>query len=675
MSSIKPTGPRSIALIGPYSSGKTTLLETILHICKEVDRKGSISKGTTVGDASKEARDRQMSVEVNSAHFSFMGDDFYILDCPGSIEFLQESENVLVGVDAAIIVCEPVEDRSVTLLPLMKFLEGREIPTFIFVNKIDTAYGTVSDLFQALESISNRDLVLRQVPIVKDGIATGYVDLASERAYVYKEGKPSTVIDMPPDMAEEEGSSRFTMLETLADFDDHLMEELLEDIEPEKDEIYDLLSEDLQKGFVLPVFLGSAEQGFGVRRLLKALRHEVPAAATTAKRAGLHREDGQPVAQVLKTYMSAQGGKLSLVRVWSGQLNDGDSFEKGRIGGMFKLQGSKPTKVTSVVAGEVVALGRMDDLHTGDFLQASDQQSVEPTEILTPVYNYALYSDNRDDDVKLSAALNKLVEEDPSLIAEHKQETQELLLKGQGEIHLRVALERLRNKYGLNVASRKPKVAYKEAIRKKVVQHARYRKQSGGHGQFGDVQIEINPLPRGSGFLFEEKVVGGSVPKQYIPAVENGVKESLIEGPLGFPVVDIAVTLFDGQHHSVDSSENSFRSAARIAMTEGMPKCSPVLLEPVYKVEISMPSEYTSRVNGIVSSRRGQILAFDAKEGWVGWDVLTAMMPESELQDLIVDLRSATSGVGTFRYEYDHLQELTGHIADKVIQSHSSEKH
>lgn len=671
MSLSKPTGPRSIALIGPYSSGKTTLLEAILHICGEVDRKGNVNLGTTLGDSSKEARDRKMSVEVNSAHFAFLGDDFTVLDCPGSVEFLQESENVLIGVDAAVLVCEPEEDRSITLLPLLKFLEVHDIPTFIFVNKIDKAQGTVSNLFKSLEAVSNRDLVLRQVPISSNGIVTGYVDLASERAYVYKEGLPSKVIEMPPEIAEAEGTSRFSMLETLADFDDHLMEELLDDIEPDKEEIYSLLTEDLKNGVVVPVFLGSAENEYGVRRLLKSLRHEVPSSEVTAGRVTNRGVSDAPIAQVLKTYMSAQGGKLSLVRIWSGKFSDGEVFDVGRIAGMYRLQGGKSKKISSAVAGEVVAFSRMDDLHTGDMLQKGNMVEGMRAEKLQPVYNFALFSDNRDDDVKLSAALAKIVEEDPSLVAEHKQETQELLLKGQGEIHLRVALERLRNKYGLKVHSRKPKIAYKEAIRKGATQHARYRKQSGGHGQFGDVQIEIRPLPRGSGSEFNEKVVGGSVPKQYISAVEHGVQDYLVEGPLGFPVMDVSVTLFDGQHHAVDSSENSFRSAARIAMSEGMPKCSPVLLEPISKVEIVMPSEHTSKVNGIVSSRRGQILGFDAREGWIGWDVLTAMMPEEEVHDLIVDLRSATLGVGTFRSEFDHLQELTGHLADKVIQKSS----
>ncbi|USG62390.1 elongation factor G [Sneathiella marina] len=669
MAVLKPKGPRSVALVGPYSSGKTTLLEAFLHICGEIDRKGNVNSGTSTGDSSKEARDRNMSVEVNAAHMTYLGDDFTILDCPGSIEFFQETENALRGVDAAIVVCEPDQNRVLTLSPILKLLEDYGLPTFVFVNKIDKAHGSVQELFNSLQSVTDRALVLRQVPILKDGIVTGYVDLASERAYVYKEGNASRIIDLPPEMAEEEGTSRFSMLEKLADFDDHLMEELLEDIEPEREEIYTLLQNDLSEGVVTPVFLGSADLDHGVRRLLKALRHEVPEAQVSAQRSGLSGNDTTAIAQVLKTYMSAQGGKLSLARIWSGKISDGDSFTTGRIGGLFRMQGSKIEKVTVATAGDIVAFGRLEDAHTGDILTTDEANHARPVSSLEPVYNYALFAEKREDDVKLSSALGKIVEEDPSLIAEHKQETQELLLWGQGEIHLKVALERLRNKYGLEIKSRKPKVAYKEAIRKSATQHARYKKQSGGHGQFGDVQIEIKPLPRGAGFNFEEKIVGGSVPRQYIPAVEHGVKEYLMEGPLGFPVVDVEVTLFDGQFHSVDSSENSFRSAARIAMSEGMPKCDPVLLEPIYKVEIAMPSEYTSKVNSIVSGRRGQILGFDARQGWDGWDLLVAMIPESEVQDLIVDLRSATLGVGTYRSEFDHLQELTGQNAEKVLQN------
>ncbi len=671
----KPSGPRSVALVGPYSSGKTSLMEAMLHICGEISRKGKVEEGTSIGDSSREARDRKMSVEVNSAHFSFMGDEFSILDCPGSIEFLQESRNVLAGVDAAILVCEPDPARNMTMLPILKMLEEMNIPTFIFVNKIDRAKGSVHDLFQALEEVSGRDLVLRQVPIVNDGTITGYVDLASERAYVYKDGQASRIIDMPPDVAEMEGTSRFTMLETLADYDDHLMEELLEDIEPEQEEIYELLQADLQQGYVVPVFLGSAASDHGVRRLLKALRHEVPSNAVSAKNHQLNIAANKPAAQVLKTYISPQGGRLSLVRIWSGDLKDGDKFFLGRLSGMYKMMGSELEKITSASEGDVVVLARLDDIQTGEIFTDTEKWQAAHVAPLEPVYDFSLSAEKHEEDVKLTAALTKMSEEDPSLLSEHRQETQELLLRGQGEIHLKVALDRLKNKFGLNVTAKPPKIAYREAIRKPIVHHARFKKQSGGHGQFGDVKIEIKPLERGKGFEFHETVVGGSVPKQYIPAVETGVKEYLGEGPLGFPVVDISVTLLDGQHHAVDSSENAFKSAARIAMSEGMPKCSPVLLEPICRVEIAMPSDYMAKINGIVSSRRGQILGFDSREGWFGWDVLTAYIPEQELRDLIVDIRSATQGVGTYSARFDHLQELTGALAEKVVTQKDTELH
>ena len=278
-------------------------------------------------------------------------------------------------------------------------------------------------------------------------------------------------------------------------------------------------------------------------------------------------------------------------------------------------------------------------------------------------------AERREDETKLSTALHKLVEEDPSLRYDHNPDTHELVLSGQGDIHIRVALDRLKNKYNVDVTARQPQVAYKETIRKPISQHARHKKQSGGHGQFGDVHIDIKPLPRGTGFEFGETIHGGSVPKQYIPAVEKGVKEYLRSGPLGFPVVDVAVTLTDGQYHAVDSSDQAFSLAGSLAMREGMPKCNPVLLEPIYDVKISAPTDFTSNIQALISGRRGQILGFDAKDGWAGWDQISAKLPESEVQDLIIELRSLTKGVGSFEYSFDHLQELTGRAADEVVQS------
>ena len=324
------------------------------------------------------------------------------------------------------------------------------------------------------------------------------------------------------------------------------------------------------------------------------------------------------------------------------------------------------------MAGDLVALGRMDEVATGNLL--TDKGPVADSgmrwpEPMTPVFALAVTPQNRQDEVKLTASIAKLIEEDESLSIEHNADTHQMLLWGQGEMHLKIAVDRLKSKYNVAVDVERPQTAYKETIRKGTTQHSRYKKQSGGHGQFGDVQVEIKPLPRGTGFEFVDKIVGGSVPRQYIPAVEHGAKEYMSNGPLGFPVVDVQVTLFDGQFHAVDSSDQAFKTAGRMAMSEGMPNCAPVLLEPIYQVTISVPSEFTNKIHGLVSGRRGQILGFEMRAGWKGWDDLKCLMPQAELKDLIIELRSLTVGVGTFEWTFDHLQELTGRIADDVIEA------
>lgn len=672
MSVSKPSGPRSVALIGPYMSGKTTLLESILWVTGATSRKGSVTDGNTVGDSVQEARDREMSTEVNVATTTFLDDRFTFLDCPGSVELSQETLNVLPGVDAAVLVCEPDRDKFLGLMPMMKALEDAGIPRMVFVNKIDKATGHVAALLDALQPISTHPLVLRQLPIREGENITGYIDLASERTFVYRPNQPSEIVETPDSMSDSVGEARYQMLETLADFNDDLMEKVLEDVEPEKDEVYQNLTSDYQNGVIVPVIFGAAEMDHGVRRLLKALRHEVPSPAKAAERVGVSGDE--PMAQVLKTYHTQHGGKLSVARVWSGSIKDGMTLNDERVSGLFYMSGHNTEKITEAGPGDVVGLGRLESVVTGDTLSpAKEVEALPKAEILQPVFAQAISTDKREDEVKLSGALHKVGEEDPSIIYGQEDDTHEFVLRGQGDIHLKIACDRLLNKYGLSVSTRQPKVPYKEAIRKPIKQHGRFKRQSGGHGQFGDVHLEIKPLPRGTGFQFEEKIVGGSVPKQFIPGVEAGVKEYLSQGPLGFPVVDVAVTLFDGQYHSVDSSEIAFRTAARIAMQEGMPQCGPVLLEPIMAVEIAVPSDYTPKANTIVSSRRGQILGFDARPGWPGWDVVSAHMPQSELHDLIVELRSATQGVGGYTASFDHLQELTGRLADQVISEHQAD--
>ncbi len=677
-SSGRVPGPRCIALVGPFASGKTSLLEAILARTGAVNRQGTISEGNTIGDASPEARAHQMSVEVNVAETEFMGDKLTILDCPGSIEFAYEAEGVLAGVDLAVVVAEADEKKIPALQVILKTLEDRGIPRVLFLNKMDKADGGVRRTLETLQPASEVPLVLRHIPIWQSDVVTGFIDLALERAFVYREHAASEVIDLTDVDKAREAEARFTMLETLADYDDQLMEQLLEEIEPDRDTVFEDLVKEMQSGAICPVLIGSAERGNGVGRLLKAIRHEAPNVGETCKRLGVEAS-GDAVVQIMKTLYTTHGGKLSIVRVLAGSIGDGAELvgpdgPAGRVSGIFRIMGQQANKREAAEAGEAVGLGKLDGGRTGQTLSTG---KAAPSQAVTlvppdPVISAAVSSSERKDDVKLSAALTKIVEEDPSLDIEHTQETGETLISGQGEMHLRVALERLTGKYGVTVKTHEPAIPYKETIRGAASVRGRHKKQSGGHGQFGDVVLDIKPLPRGSGFQFAETITGGVVPRNYIPAVEAGITEYLVKGPLGFPVVDLQVTLTDGSYHSVDSSDMAFRTAAQIGMREGMAQCKPVLLEPVVKVEISVPSDATAKVNGIVSQRRGQLLGFDARPGWHGWDVVEALIPQAEVRDLIVELRSATAGVGTFRSRFDHLAELTGKLADQAIEKASA---
>jgi elongation factor G len=668
-----PRGPRCIALVGPFQSGKTTLLEAILARTGAIPRAGSVDTGTSVGDSSAEARQHKMGVGLTAATTTFMGDSYTFIDCPGSVEFAHDMRAAIPAVDAAVVVCEADERKLPQLQIILRELEELNIPRFLFLNKIDRANKRIRETLGTLQPASRIPLVLRQIPIWNGDLIAGFVDLALERAFVYREHKASEVIALEGGDLDREKEARFSMLEKLADHDDALMEQLLEDIQPPRDAVFDDLARELREGQICPVLLGSALRENGVLRLMKALRHEAPGVAETARRLGAPAAK-DAMAYVMKTTHLQHGGKLSLARVLSGRLDDGatvqsSSGETGRVSGVLAASGGHDTKRASAEAGEVVSLGKLDAIKTSDTLSAGKTApaalvSVAPA---PPVLAMALAALDRKDDVKLGQALLRLNEEDPSLSIVHNARSHDTVLWGQGEMHLRVALERLRERFGVNVKSQAPAIGYQETIRKSVAQRGRHKKQSGGHGQFGDVVLEVMPMPRGGGFKFDERVVGGAVPRNYIGAVEEGVVDGLLRGPLGFPVIDVQVTLTDGSYHSVDSSDQAFRTAARIGVSEALPQCQPVLLEPIHIVEIVCPTDATAKINAILSGRRGQILGFDTREGWAGWDRVRAMMPEAEIGDLIVELRSATAGAGSFTRQFDRMAEVTGRAAEQII--------
>jgi len=670
------TGPKCIAIVGPFASGKSTLLEAILARTGAISRQNPISSGNTVSDYSPEARAHAMSVEATFATTEFMGESMTFVDCPGSVEFAFEAEPVLAASDIAIVVAEPDEKKVPALQLIMRKLDDLGVPRILFLNKIDKAEAGVRETLKMLQSTSSTPLLLRQIPLRKDGIVVGSIDLALERAYVYREYAESEITDIPSDEKAREVEARFSMLETLADHDDALMEQLLEEIEPPKDAIFDDLSADLRNGTITPVLIGSAEKGNGVLRLLKALRHDAPDIEATKQRLGVPDGNGQTIAQVMKTIHTPHGGKLSVTRILSGAVADGaELFLPGgasaRVSGIYRLFGKDQAKQSSAETGETVALGKLDNVRTGQTL-TSARNGMEPLVSLKPpqpVFAFSMRPKERKDDVRMSAAIQRLSEEDPSLSLRHQQDSSETVLSGHGEMHLRVSVERLEGKYQIPVDARPPAVPYRETIRKGVQQRGRHKKQSGGHGQFGDVVLDIKPLPRGTGFQFSDTITGGVVPKTYIQSVETGIRDYLRIGPLGFPVVDVAVNLSDGSYHSVDSSDMAFQMAAKLAMKEGMAACSPVLLEPIMKVEIFTPSDATARITGIVPQHRGQILGYNPRQDWPGWDVVEAIMPQAEIGSLIVDLRSATAGVASYQAAFDHMAELTGRLADEAMSA------
>jgi len=666
--------PRVAALIGPYSSGKTSLLESLLAATGRIHRKGSIRDHNTVGDYNAESRSREMSTELTCAQTTYLGEEWHFIDCPGSVDFAQDAREAAMICDVAIVVVDPDPSRVMTVAPTLKFLDRNRIPHLIFINKTDHTSFRLQDSFDALQSISERPLVIREIPIrdmsSPDEPITGFVDIVSERAYQYLEGQPSKLIAMPSTVETRETEAREGLLEALADFDDRLLEQILEDQNPATETIYENLERDLANDLIVPVFFGSGEHDHGVIRLLKALRHEAPSSDVCAHRLGIDPDPTQTVLQVFKTVHLSHAGRFCFARILSGQVKNGDALGTDKVSGLCTLYADKHEKLDHGITGAIVGLPRMEKLRTGSLVNNDGDMETLWPDPLPPLYETGLAVTKPGDDVKLTEALRHLCEQDRSISFGHHASTGQLVLSGQGDIHLQCAMAHLAEHYHLEVTQTPVLTGYLETIRKPVSARGRYKKQTGGHGQFGDAAIELHPLARGDGFEFSEHIVGGAIPRQYISAVEKGVRDGLRSGSLGFPVVDVAVKLVDGSFHAVDSSDQAFQMAGRIAIGEALKVAGPVLLEPVDKCTISIPSDFTSKAQRLVSTRRGQILGFNAKDGWQGWDEIDVQMPTSETADMVTELRSLTQGTGFFTRSYSHMQELVGKQADAVVSAH-----
>jgi elongation factor G len=666
---------RNIAVVGPHHAGKTTLVEALLAHCGAIPRRGSVRDGTTTTDCEPEAIDHLQSVCVGFAHTSCGPVDLNLIDTPGFVDFFEETKLALVAADAAIVVIDADPGRVAQTSAIVEHLEATKTPHLFFVNKLDRPGADFDGTLAALREAYGPHVVATHLPIGGGEKFGGYVDLATRRAFLDDDTHVSQ-IDPPAAMTAQIDAQRTTLLEALADFDDTLLEELLEGKDPSQDEIDRDLCEDCAHDQIIPVLVGAAQENVGVAPLVDAVSRLFPSPATQPRRdidgrAIESRLDGPVVAQVCKTVVHPQQGKLSIVRVFTGTLSPQSPLVDASRGdaalrpaGMVRLFGKRQEPITAAGPGSIVGLLRLDDVHTGDTLTSPGAGVLMPTvPIAEPLFAVAIAPAQKLDEAKLAQALARLVDEDPALRVARAELTGELQLLGNGEIHVATAAERLSRKYHVDIRTASPAIAYRETITSATESHGRYKHQTGGHGQFADVKLRIEPRERGAGVSFSDTIVGGVVPKAFIPAVEKGVREALLSGGRhGFPVTDLHVTLYDGAFHTVDSSEASFKTAAGIAIRDALERIGTVVLEPLVRLSTTVPSATLSAVVAQITAKRGQILGFEGADR-PGRDRVIALVPQAELARYATELRTATAGLGMFTAQHERFEVAPERLA------------
>ncbi|MDQ2663692.1 MAG: elongation factor G [Candidatus Eremiobacteraeota bacterium] len=660
---------RNIAIVGSHHAGKTSIVESILTHCAAIPRKGAVSDGTATTDYEAECIAHAQSTCVGFAHCRCNDIDLTIVDCPGFVDFLQETKFALSGVDAAVIVVEADPSRVPQTQPLLEFIAARKLPHVFVINKLDRPGSDFYGTLLALREAYGRHVVAEQWPMFAGERFAGVVDLATMQVSAFDGGSAQ----IPPPLAGAIAAARLELLETMADFDDHLLEELLEGVEPPVIEVERDLCVECSHDQIVPVLGAAGLTGAGIAQLVEAMGKWFPSPADAPPVDAEGRPlsaaaDGPVVAHVIKTFVHPQSGKFSVVRVLTGTLradsiltNMSKDGEKVRSGGLFRLQGKKQEAIPLAGPGSIVAVARLESVATGDTLTTDGYKILLPCVAKSePVFGVAIKPRDRMDEAKLFAMLARIVDEDPSLRLARAEITNELQILGSGEQHVAIAVERLSRKYKVDVLTAPPQIPYQETITAGTEIHSRYKHQTGGHGQFADVRMRVEARERGHGVTFEERIVGGVVPRQFIPAVERGAREALAHGPLGgYPVTDLHLMLFDGQYHDVDSSEQSFRIAGSTAVREALAKCNPVVLEPIVRVRVTVPTQYTASVIGQLTSKRGQIHGMTPAER-SGFEIIEADVPQVEMARYITELRTATQGRGTFTWAHERFDMVPG---------------
>jgi elongation factor G len=676
---------RNIGIIGHGSVGKTSLTEALLFNAKAIDRLGKVDDGTTTTDYDDDEKKRKITISTAVAHYEWEKHKINIIDMPGFADFINDTKIALSVADTAIVLVCGVSGVEVMTDKTWEFATDYNLPKILFINKLDRERASFDRAMESIREAFGDSVIPVQIPIGQESSFQGVVDLITKKAYVYQDASGKyTESDVPADLADRVEEYRENLIEKAAEGKDELIEKYLEEGELSEEEIIEGLRAGTIAGTMCPVFCGSALKNIAVQQLMNAIAKLVPSPlerpAPKGKKAGTDEEvectpdpDGPVVAQVFKTFVDPFAGRVNVFRVYSGtfksdsQVYNLNKEKKERIGQVVCLTGKKHTAVEEVSVGDIAAVVKLSETGTGDTLAQEKEGIMLPIiDIPKPIISFAIKPKSRGDEDKIGIGLHRLMEEDLTLTFHREEQTKEFLVSGMGQLHVEVIVDKLKNQFGVDVVLTPPKVPYRETIKGSAQVQGRYKKQTGGRGQYGDCWIKIEPLPPGGEFEFVNAIVGGVIPRQYIPAVEKGIFEAMQRGIIaGYPATDIKVTLYDGSYHAVDSSEMAFKIAGSMAFKSAAKQAKPTLLEPIMKIEVVVPEEYMGDVMGDLNGRRGRVLGMDSQRGL---QKINALVPMAEVLKYAPSLTSMTGGRGNYTMEFDHYEEVPAQLQEKIIE-------
>lgn len=681
---------RNLALVGHGGAGKTSLAESFLFNAGVISRLGRVEDGNTAMDFEPEEIKRQSSISTGFHQIEYQDHTVTLIDTPGDQNFFSDTRLCLQAADGAIVVVDGVDGVKVQTEQAWDFADEFDLPRIILINKLDRERADYQRTFDDIQKTFKSRPIMLQIPIGKEAGFKGVVDLVTMKAYTYNDSGKATVTDIPEDMSDVVASGRESLVENIAETDDDLLERYLEGETLNNNEIISALRQGTLNQTFIPVVCGSATANIGVDRVMGTVISNLPSPLDRGKKTGNDPSSDSEIACepdaeapfsgfVFKTIADPYAGRLSIFRVVSGKLgSDGSFFNvnkdiRERFNQLLTIKGKEQKQVNGAGPGAIVAVAKLKETKTGDTLcDEAAKIRFNCAEPLPNLISYSISPKSKGDEDKIFTALNKLLEEDTALKLERNNETNQSIMSGAGQIHIEVGVEKMKRKYNVDVALELPKVPYRETIKKKTRAQGKHKKQTGGHGQFGDCWIDMEPLPRGKGFIFVDAIVGGAIPKTYIPAVEKGIIESAVKGVLaGYATVDFKVTLNDGSFHAVDSSEMAFKIAGSLAFKKAVTDASPVLLEPIMNVAITSPDEYMGDIMGDLNGRRGRVMGMDS-EGKN--QVIKAQVPMAEFLTYAPELRSITGGRGVFSMEFSHYEEVPSQLVEKIIEATNQEK-